>query len=105
MDYTNTPLVIGATGGWGTSIVTRICQQAGFYMGSNFNKFFDAQDFLPFYDKWVHTMLSSKRSALNDDDNKKMYDDDTRAGFAGTFLMDKEDNKFRKKEGGAFSNQ
>ncbi len=75
MDYTNTPLVIGATGGSGTSIVTRICQQAGFYMGYNFNKFLDAQDFLYFYDKWVHTMLSSKRSALTDEKNKEMFHD------------------------------
>lgn len=75
MDYTNTPLVIGATGGLGTSVITRMCQQVGFYMGSNFNKFLDARDFFPFYDKWVHTMLSAKGAAVDEDQNKKMFHD------------------------------
>ena len=75
MDYTNTPLVIGATGGIGTNVITRICQQVGYYMGYNFNKFLDAQDFFPFYDKWVYTMLSGKGPDVDEEQNKKMFQD------------------------------
>jgi hypothetical protein len=75
MDYSNTPIVIGSTGGLGTGVVTYICQHAGVYMGANFNKFLDAQEFLPFYDKWVHTMLSGTSPPVDDEQNKKMFQD------------------------------
>ncbi len=75
MDYTNTPLVIGATGGLGTAVITRICQQVGYYMGYNFNRFLDARDFFPFYDKWVHTMLSGTGTPVDENQNKMMFQD------------------------------
>lgn len=77
MQYVNSPLVIGATGGCGTAPVTRLCQRVGYYMGARLNKFGDTLDLLPFYDKWADVSLSISHAGLSDVQNKRMFDDFT----------------------------
>jgi hypothetical protein len=48
------PLVIGATGGSGTRVVTRIVRRAGFFMGTHVNASEDALSFPPIYDRWIN---------------------------------------------------
>lgn len=75
MNYTNTPLVIGATGGSGTRTIAQICRMVGYYMGANVNQFLDALEFVPFYNKWINVTLSSNRIILTEEQNKLMFQD------------------------------
>jgi hypothetical protein len=48
------PLVIGATGGSGTRVVTRIVRLAGYFMGINLNQSEDSMEFPEQYDRWIN---------------------------------------------------
>lgn len=72
MNYSYSPLVIGATGGSGTREIVKICQFCGYYMISSENKLYDALDLVPFYDKWMGVSLSSK-VPLTIDQNRQMF--------------------------------
>lgn len=73
VNYTNAPLVIGATGGSGTRVIARICQRLGYYMGSEYNRSIDSLDFEPFYDKWIDTSLTPKALNLSDEQSKARF--------------------------------
>jgi hypothetical protein len=75
MDHSQAPLIIGATGGSGAYPVTRICQLAGCYMGSQVNAVLDAESFVPFYDAWVGRSLSGEAAALPQKQHAKMFQD------------------------------
>lgn len=55
------PLVIGATGGSGTRVMAKICQDIGFDLGDRLNRSLDALDFVPFLDRWIDPCLSHRR--------------------------------------------
>lgn len=51
------PLIVGATGGSGTRIVTRIAQHAGWFMGHNLNHALDSLDTATWVKKWIPPFL------------------------------------------------
>jgi hypothetical protein len=51
------PLIIGATGGSGTRVITRIAQHAGVFMGANLNHALDSADTAPAVQKWIPRFL------------------------------------------------
>jgi hypothetical protein len=66
------PLLIGATGGSGTRIVTRIAQHAGWFMGDNLNHALDSLDTADWVKHWIPPFLRDQHnprdmaSALDD---------------------------------------
>ncbi len=75
MDYTQSPLVIGATQGSGTRMVAAICQKVGYFMGSRYSDSYDSQDFLPFYDTWIEVSLSNTIGTLPKEQTTQMLTD------------------------------
>lgn len=63
-NYSNQPVVIGATGGSGTRIFTKICMDAGYFMGSNLNDSLDSLEFSDFYERWINTSFLIDELAL-----------------------------------------
>jgi hypothetical protein len=51
------PLIICATGGSGTRVVTRIAQEAGYFMGNNLNHALDSFDTGKWVKKWIPPFL------------------------------------------------
>lgn len=54
------PLIIGATGGSGTRLATRIAQHAGWFMGHNLNHALDSFDTAPWVKKWIPPFLRNE---------------------------------------------
>ncbi|MEL7034826.1 MAG: sulfotransferase, partial [Cyanobacteria bacterium J06592_8] len=57
MNFKNNPVVIGAVGGSGTRIFTKIIRYAGIYMGSDLNKAEENNDNKSFYRAWLPLYL------------------------------------------------
>ena len=51
------PLIIGATGGSGTRVLTCIAQHAGLFMGANLNHALDSRDTAAVVQKWLPPYL------------------------------------------------
>jgi len=66
------PVVIGALGGSGTRLVTRIVLHAGFFMGSNRNESEDAMEFVKFFDRWINPFIDRKETPFTDKDAVSM---------------------------------
>lgn len=66
------PLIIGAIGGSGTRVITRIIRHTGFFMGTNLNVSEDAMEFVDFYDRWINRFLCVKEVSLTVVDTAQM---------------------------------
>ena len=51
------PVLVGALGGSGTRVVTRLLQHAGIFMGSDLNGAGDSEPVMGFYQKWLRRYL------------------------------------------------
>lgn len=58
----NPPIIIGATGGSGTRVVTLLLQQAGVFMGENLNESLDCIDMFRMLEKHVPAIISKTQS-------------------------------------------
>jgi len=74
--------VIGATGGSGTRVVTRILREAGLFTGAELNESEDAWKFGDYSDRWVDVYLSHGGHALPAGVERAMLDD------LGTLLLE-----------------
>ncbi|MCT7989010.1 sulfotransferase family protein [Laspinema olomoucense] len=52
------PNLVGATGGSGTRVVTRILRSRGMYLGKNLNESEDAMYFKGYFDDWIDPFIS-----------------------------------------------
>ena len=57
MDVRKDPVIIGALGGSGTRVFTRIARHAGIFMGSRLNSYEDSEPIIDFYDAWARPYL------------------------------------------------
>ena len=57
MNFTQNPIIIGAVGGSGTRIFTKIIRYAGIYMGSDLNEAEENEDNKSFYRAWLPLYL------------------------------------------------
>ncbi|HET7625221.1 MAG TPA: sulfotransferase [Verrucomicrobiae bacterium] len=69
------PVIIGATGGSGTRVITRIARQAGYYMGKNLNVSEDALEFSRLYNFWLNRLIRESLSPPATDFPKKFERD------------------------------
>lgn len=79
------PLIIGATGGSGTRVITRIARQAGYYMGKNLNVSEDALEFSRLYNVWLDRLIGKSASPIPADFPKNFerdFDDAVRRHLA-----------------------
>ena len=51
------PVIVGAVGGSGTRVVTRLIRSAGVFMGSRLNEAEDSEPVMAFYDEWLRPYL------------------------------------------------
>lgn len=57
MNVRKDPVIIGALGGSGTRVFTRIARHAGIFMGSRLNSYEDSEPIIDFYDAWASPYL------------------------------------------------
>jgi hypothetical protein len=53
------PIIVGAVGGSGTRVLTRLIHRAGVFVGSRLNEARDSEPIMEFYDGWLRGYLES----------------------------------------------
>jgi Sulfotransferase family len=61
----NPPLIIGGTGGSGTRLVVNLCQAAGWFMGNDLTRSFDAPEGTWWVRRWIQQAMGEKLAAMS----------------------------------------